>query len=593
MSRKLFTLAAGVSAGDSSVVRGLISICRIEERPVSRVVPFPVWWVACGMDPGFGLAFGGGSLSGIRRSSDSGLHPIARCHAFPVKFAGAGVAVRHLRTNNHVECNAKACRRRRRPARSICPLGTAGNPHPDVGHGAGRSSPGHATGGGEFVYVESNNPEPGQNAVIALRRNPSDGSLRQIGTFPTGGTGFANVTQGLGPDDSDQEVVASPDGRFLFAVNQGSDSIAVFRVRDDGRLARVGTFGSGGTQPVSVGLSGNHLYVANRGDALEGHAATIAPNYTAFTVHGTALTPVPGSTVTLPVGLSPAQTLIARDGRFLFGDNFAIPGTKPPLAQTIDPFRIQPDGTLAPAPGGPVAAAVDPNVLLGTAVHPTRPIIYGGLTGERHRGVHLRQRGVGAVRDVRRRPGAAPCWIAVSADGRFLYASNTGTDSIGVFSLADPLHPVQVQEFKLAGPFAPPGAPGSETASFQIALDPSGRSLYAITQDTAATRDFQQGNAVHALSVAADGTLGESNPVTTFSPADVPAAARLQGVAVVDRHTREGPERDAPHETGRHDALLTGSPSAAGSLFGTTPIGQGGTDSGAALSRLVDSAGGR
>jgi hypothetical protein len=150
-----------------------------------------------------------------------------------------------------------------------------------------------------------------------------------------------------------------------------------------------------------------------------------------------------------------------------------------------------------------------------------------------------------------------------------------------------------VQEFRLAGPFAPPGVTGSETASFQIALDPSGRSLYAITQDTAATRDFQQGNAVHALSVAADGTLGEPNPVTTFSPADVPAAARLQGVAVVDRHTREGPDRDAPHGTGRHDALLTGSPSTAGSLFGTTPIGQGGTDSGAALSRLVDSAGGR
>src|SRR6266404_7996726 len=96
-------------------------------------------------------------------------------------------------------------------------------------------APAHATGS-EFVYVESNNPEPGHNAVIALRRNPSDGSLRQIGAFPTGGTGFANVTQGLGPDDSDQEVVASPDGRFLFAVNQGSDSIAVFSIRENGGL---------------------------------------------------------------------------------------------------------------------------------------------------------------------------------------------------------------------------------------------------------------------------------------------------------------------------------------------------------------------
>jgi len=235
---------------------------------------------------------------------------------------------------------------------------------------------------GEFVYVESNNPAPGQNAVIALQRDPANGSLQQVGSFSTGGTGFGNVTQGLGPDDSDQEVIASPDARFLFAVNQGSNSIAVFRIHRDGALHRIGTFDSGGTQPVSLGLSGDHLYVANRGDALQGHTATIAPNYTAFTVRNNGeLAAVPGSTVTLPLGLSPSQTLISRDGRFFFGDNFAIPGTSPGLAQTIDPFRINPDGTLQQAPGGPVAAAVNPNVLLGLALHPTQPIIYGGLVG--------------------------------------------------------------------------------------------------------------------------------------------------------------------------------------------------------------------
>src|SRR5258706_15763429 len=389
--------------------------------------------------------------------------------------------------------------------------------------------------GAEFVYVESNNPQPGQNAVIALRRNPSTGALRQVGTFATGGTGFGNATQGLGPDDSDQEVIASPDGRLLFAVNQGSDSIAVFSIRENGGLRRVRTFGSGGTQPVSLGLAGSHLYVANRGDALQGHAATIAPNYTAFNVadDGT-LTPVPGSTVTLPLGLSPAQTLITRDGKFLFGDNFAIPGTTPPLAQTIDPFGIQSDGTLQQAPGGPVTAAVNPNVLLGTALHPTQRIIYGGLTGASGIAVFTYD-SQGAVKFVTSvaDQGAGPCWLTVSADGKYLYASNTGTDSIGVFSLADPLHPVQIQDFKLAGPFAPPGVTGRQTASFEIAIDSSGKSLYAVTQDTAATRDFQQGNAVHALTVASDGTLSESNAPVTFAPEDVPAAARLQGVAIV------------------------------------------------------------
>src|SRR6478752_7649013 len=64
-------------------------------------------------------------------------------------------------------------------------------------HGDGRG-----VGGAEFVYVESNNPQSGENAVIAVRRNPSSGALRQVGSFATGGTGLGNATQGLGPDDS-------------------------------------------------------------------------------------------------------------------------------------------------------------------------------------------------------------------------------------------------------------------------------------------------------------------------------------------------------------------------------------------------------
>lgn len=291
----------------------------------------------------------------------------------------------------------------------------------------------HHGSGAEYVYVESNNPQLGQNAVIAFRRNAADGSLRQIGKFLTHGTGFGNVTQGLGPDDSDQEVISSPDGRLLFAVNQGSNSIAVFRIRDNGRLRRVGTFDSGGTQPVSLGLSGSRLYVVNRGDALQGQTATIAPNYTAFRVHEDgALSPIAGSTVTLPVGLSPAQALISRDGRFLFGDNFAIPGTPPPLGQTIDPFSIQKDGTLEQSPGGPVTAPLTPNVLLGLATHPTQRIIYGGLTGTP--GIAVFSYGAdGSVKFVTSVPdsGAGPCWITVSANGKYLYASNTGSDSIG------------------------------------------------------------------------------------------------------------------------------------------------------------------
>jgi 6-phosphogluconolactonase (cycloisomerase 2 family) len=425
------------------------------------------------------------------------------------------------------------------------------------------------------VYIETNNPQPGQNAVLAYRRNPASGKLQPIGKFLTNGTGQANPEQVLGPDDSDQEVIASPDGKFLFAVNQGSDSIATFRIERNGSLSRIGTFDSNGTQPVSLGLAGNRLYVVNRGDALQGHDATVAPNYTGFSVNPDgSLTPIANSTITLPLGLSPAQALISKDGQFLFGDNFAIPGTSPALANTISPFKIQADGTLSLAPSGPVGAdGVTPGLVLGTAVHPTQRIIYAGLTGASRIGVFTFTADGsltfhGSVSDQ----GAAPCWIVVSADGKYLYTATTGTDTIGVFSLADPLNPVQIQEFKLAGPYARPGAPAGtvETADFQIALDPSGRSLYVVNQSTAADLNFPHGNQLHVLSVGRDGTLSESNSPVLFSPAEVPGAARAQGVAVV------GGVQDRDDDA--HGAIPASQQSISNSPFGKTRIDAGHAD---------------
>ena len=71
------------------------------------------------------------------------------------------------------------------------------------------------------VFVETNSPIADDNAVLAFRRD-AEGGLHEIGKFTTGGTGQVNLPKVIGPDDSSQEVVASSDGRFLFAVNQGS-----------------------------------------------------------------------------------------------------------------------------------------------------------------------------------------------------------------------------------------------------------------------------------------------------------------------------------------------------------------------------------
>lgn len=412
------------------------------------------------------------------------------------------------------------------------------------------SSPGHTP---NVVYVESNDPAPGQNAVLAFRR-PADGSLKEIASFKTGGTGFLNSSERLGPDDSDQELVASPDGRFLFAVNQGSNSISVFRIRPSGalELVRGAPFSSGGTQPVSLAIKGDTLIVVNRGDEIQGEPGSVAPNYTSFRIADDgSLSKIPGSTVTLPVGLSPSQVLLSPDGRFLFGDNFTPPPLLGvPLANTIDPFRLTPDGHLIPAPGGPVGAPVSPPLLLGLAAHPDQRIVYAGLVGTGQVGVFTYDRD-GALTFVRAvaDQGAAPCWLVVSPDGQRLYVANSGTDTVGVFSLTDPLHPVQIQEFALAGPRHPgadPAAP-NQTVDFQLSLDPTGRFLYVVNHETSPTDTFPQGNQLHTLAVARDGTLSEAtgSPLI-FSPAEVPPNAHPQGIVVLGGRTPD-------HEHDDHD----------------------------------------
>ena len=380
-----------------------------------------------------------------------------------------------------------------------------------------------------IVYTETNNPQDGLNAVLAFSRDARTGALTRIGSYATGGTGQLNVPKLVGPDDGDQEVQATADGKFLYAVNQGSDTVASFRIKAGGGLQLIGTFASGGDQPDSIGIAGGTLFVANRGDAGQDHPGTTTPSVTAFNINRDgSLTAIPNSTVNFPVGTFVTQTLVSPDKRFLFVEAATLAGT--PGGNTVNTFRIGADGRLTAAPGGPASAGANAPVLLGATAHPRLNIVYTGFTSAGQVGVFTydetgRTNYVGTSAGT----GAAPCWCTISADGRLLYVANTASDSVSVFSLADPLHPVQIQELALGGPRGTPG--GAQTLVFEIAIDPTGKFLYAVTQ--ASDPSFSQGNQLHTLRIARDGTLSEPLAPVIFSPADVPANAHPQGVEVV------------------------------------------------------------
>ncbi len=388
------------------------------------------------------------------------------------------------------------------------------------------------------VYTETNNPAEGLNAVLGFHR-AADGSLTQFGKFATGGTGQLNLPKAIGPDDGDQQVQVTDDGKFLFAVNQGSDSVSSFRVRANGRLDLVGAFATGGDQPDSIGIAGNRVYIANRGDASNTHPGTTVPGVTGFDIGANgALTPIANSTVHFPVGTLATQTLVSPDGRFLFVEVGTLAGVAG--GNTVNAFQIKGDGSLVAAPGGPASAGTNAPFLLGAAAHPTLNIVYTGFASAKQVGVFSydetgRTNFVGAAADS----GAAPCWCVVSADGRVLYVANTGTNTLGVFSLADPLHPVQIQDIPLGGPRSLDGTPtGPRAQAFEIALDPTGRFLFAVTQ--ASDPSFPQGNQLHTLTIARDGTLTERTAPVIFSQSDVPANAHPQGLAVIATPAHRG-----------------------------------------------------
>ena len=102
------------------------------------------------------------------------------------------------------------------------------------------------------VYSETN--DFGQNAVVVFDRY-ANGLIVQRSTVPTGGTGAGLPQLGCPAPcpflDDQAPLELSKDGRFLFAVNAGSNTISSFRVTAHG-LTLIGQVASGGQFPYSV-----------------------------------------------------------------------------------------------------------------------------------------------------------------------------------------------------------------------------------------------------------------------------------------------------------------------------------------------------
>ncbi|HEY2382075.1 MAG TPA: hypothetical protein VGK48_12925 [Terriglobia bacterium] len=401
------------------------------------------------------------------------------------------------------------------------------------------------------VYVQSNNPQPGKNAVLGYVRNPKTGVLTEMpgSPFLTGGTGFLNSSERLGPDDADQQFVVTADNRFLYVVNEGSGTIAGFAIQSNGSLKPVpgSPFPSGGVHPVSIGITDYLLFVVNQGDQLPGGAGgTHKPTYASFLQLGQGtLIPLPEPQPSQVAGSSPTQALISPNGRLLFDanlfenpfNNTGLPPFIPPFSSELHSYYVTPIGILVPAaktaPPSPI-----PPFILGLQAHPTQKILYAGFVVASAIGTYTYDDN-GHMTFVGTAPGAPNgglCWIAISPNAKNLYTSDAITDQIDVYSIADPLHPVLTQTVNLAGIKNPANfnvtATLWDTTPFQLQTSPDGAFLYVVNhQETVGGN--ATGNALHILKIGTGGTLTEipSSPLV-FPASEVPNNAHPLGVAV-------------------------------------------------------------
>lgn len=213
--------------------------------------------------------------------------------------------------------------------------------------GASRADASRVVG---HVYVNDNTA--GTNTIGAFNRH-ANGTLT-----PEAGSPFKAGGAGTGAGLADQDAIQiTPDGRFVLAVDAGSNQISVLRVNPGGSLSQVpgGVVSSRGTLPDSIAIHGNLVYVANSGNG--------GSNYTGFRFFGGHLFPIPKSTVTLAANAAPADVLFNGTGTKLVGTEV---GTS-----VIDSFTVGVSGRLTAAPGSPFKAqGLGP---FGSEFRPTNP----------------------------------------------------------------------------------------------------------------------------------------------------------------------------------------------------------------------------
>ncbi len=329
------------------------------------------------------------------------------------------------------------------------------------------------------IYTATN--DAAANRLYAFTQTAT-GGLAFTGVVPTGGRGNGGLLI------NQAGIALSADKNTALVVNAGSNSIAAISLTGS-RLTRTAVAPSGGQFPNSIAVRGNVAFVLNSGsNTVQG-----------FTLGATGtLTPIPGTNATLgTANAGGAQIAFSADGSALIVTGHA---SNTLIALPLGAGNI---------PGRPVispSAGANP---LGFAVAPDGTIVVSETNGDASNAGTMstyRLQSNFTLKPISARVPArqsATCWVAITPDGKYAYASNTLSATITQFALGTGGTLTRVPANGISA------STGNGHLPLDIAIDPTGHALFAL--------DFGAPG-ISAFTINADGTLRNARLRTSGIP---------------------------------------------------------------------------
>lgn len=328
-----------------------------------------------------------------------------------------------------------------------------------------------------YVYVTAAKSTPG--IVHQYSIDYQSGALTEIGTA---------VPAGAKP----VRIVAAPNGKFVYVVNQGDSTVQEFAVNSDGTLTSKNSYKVTGTGPTAAAIDpqGTYLYVTFQYQT--GFSAT-NPGPGGVTIFPVNSDNSLGTASTVGVGNNPVGITVSYFNHFVY----ILDQEASPKATILGFSQNTTTGALTPVPGTTITTVAGKTVGTGYAA------------------------------------GVVPSAIAEEPTSRFVYVTDQAANQLIGYTVS----PNGALVPMVNGPFATGQFP------LNLTIDPTGKLIYVVNYNSNSLQGYQIDNATGTPSssvgafasgvgsgptcVAIDPALG-TNLYTSDSLGDTVSAAKVQ-----------------------------------------------------------------